>query len=191
MMLTRISPPAVEPITLEETKAALAVIGNSDDDMLQRLIGAATAAFDGADGRLARPLIEQRWRLSMERFPAGTIRLPLPPTISVDAISYVDGAGDDQEIDPAEYTVSGLGSTDAAIISPVSRWPSGTAVTIELTCGFGADPEHVPADIKDALIAVVGSRYAWREAQVLATGSLSENPEVADVIDRWRVRGFG
>ncbi|MFI0847878.1 hypothetical protein [Mesorhizobium sp. IMUNJ 23232] len=190
-MLTRISAPLVEPITLAEVKAALAVIGSADDDLLQRLITAAVASFDGADGKLARPLIEQRWRLSMDRFPVGVIRLPLPPVISVETISYVDTSSEDQEIDPSEYSVSGLGSTDHAIISPVSRWPTGTAVAIEFTAGFGDDPEDVPQDVRDALIATVGSRFAWREASILAQGSLSENPEVADAVDRWRVRGFG
>lgn len=191
-MLERISAPAVEPISLAEVKAGLAVIGTADDDLLARLIGAAVASFDGPDGKLARCLISQRWRLSMERFGAGAIRLPLPPVISVETIGYVDTAGDDVDLDPAAYTVAGLGSTDHAIITPANYWPSGaSAVSVEFTAGFGAAPEDVPSDICDALIATVGSRFAWREASILATGSLAANPEIEDAISRWVVRGFG
>lgn len=189
-MLTRISIPADEPIDLAEVKAALAVIGNADDALLSRLISAATAAFDGPEGKIGRCLVSQSWRLDLPAYPVGNIRLPMPPVSAVSAISYTDRAGVTGALDPSAYSVAGLGSTDHCIIAPVTRWPTASAVSVTFVAGFGT-ADKVPEDIRDAILAVVGSRYAWREAQVLAQGSIDDNPEVADVVERWRIRGFG
>ncbi|MFI0846432.1 hypothetical protein [Mesorhizobium sp. IMUNJ 23232] len=177
---------APDAIELADVKAALAIIGNADDALLSRLIDSAQASLDGAEGRLARCLSVQTWQLGFGGFPlGGPISIPLPPLISINGISYVDGNGDAKEFE--DFTVDGIGSTDKAVLNATGRWPYGTNVIIEFTCGFG----ELPEDLRDALIAIVGSRYAWRESQVMAQGSLSAMPEVEDAIDRWTVKGFG
>lgn len=188
-MLTRISAPGADAVSLEDAKAHLAVIGSSDDALLQRLVNSAITQFDGPEGKIGRCLISQSWRLDLNGF-VGNIRLPLPPVISVSGITYV-ASGTPVTLDPSEYSVAGLGSADHCVIAPVSRWPSASSVSIEFVAGFGDDADDVPEDIRNAILSVVASSYAWRESQILTTGSLVDNPEVADVVDRWRVRGFG
>ncbi|MFI0843969.1 hypothetical protein [Mesorhizobium sp. IMUNJ 23232] len=188
MFLTRITEPAEEPVTLAEVKAALAIIGDADDDFLSSLIRSVTGAFDGPDGRLGRCLINQTWRLNLTGFPAGPVRLPMPPTVLVYTVAYVDSAGDDHT---ADFKFVGAESPDGGYVSPLTSWPSGaTDVAIEFLAGFG-DADDVPADIKDAIIAVIGSRFAWRESQVMSQSSLSAMPEVDDTIRRWATVGFG
>lgn len=189
-MLTRITGPATEPVTLAEVKAALAIIGNADDALLARLISSAVATFDGPEGRLGRCLITQTWRLDISGSFAPGIVLPIPPVISVDEIAYVDSGGATQTMDPADYFAAGLGSTSGAMVFPATRWPSARSVSVSFTAGFG-NAAAVPADVKDAILAVIGARYAWRESEVMASGSLSANPQFTDAVDRWRVRGFG
>lgn len=189
-MLTRITAPTSEPVSLAEAKAHLAVIGTADDDLLTRLISSAVASFDGPEGRLGRCLITQEWRLDIPgSFPPGIV-LPLPPVISVDAITYLDSAGATQTLAPGEYFSAGLGSTYAATVFPMVRWPSARSVAVTFTCGFG-DADDVPEDIRNAIVAAVGAAYAWRESEVMASGSLSANPQFLETVDRWRMRGFG
>jgi uncharacterized phiE125 gp8 family phage protein len=189
-MLTRITAPASEPVSLAEVKNHLAIIGTADDDLLTRLISSAVASFDGAEGRLGRCMISQEWRLDISGSFAPGIVLPMPPVISVDAVAYVDSAGATQTLDPADYFAAGLGSTHAATVFPTTRWPSARSASVSFTAGFG-DADAVPADIKDGILAVIGARYAWRESEIMASGSLSSNPQFTDTIDRWRIRGFG
>lgn len=185
-MLTRVSG-AANIVDIEEVRRALNVIGDDPDEasLLNRLIEAATISLDGANGRLGRCLSPQVWRLDLDAFPAGVIQLPLPPLQSVEEFGYVDTSGEGQFY--LDYNVVGIGSNDGGYLTPIGRWPSGTSVSIEFTCGFTQAPE----DIRDALIAIVGSRYAWRESQVMSQSSLSAMPEVEDAIERWRTRGFG
>lgn len=189
-MLTRLTPPATEPVTLAEVKAHLAIIGDADDTLLTRLISSAVASFDGAEGRLGRCLITQEWRFDIAGAFAPGIVLPMPPVISVDEITYLDSAGATQTLDPAAYFAAGLGSSHAATVFPTTRWPSAQSVSVSFTAGFG-DADDVPEDIRDAILAVIGARFAWRESEVMASGSLSSNPQFTDAIDRWRTRGFG
>lgn len=188
-MLTRIEGPAVEPVTLEEAKAHAAVIGDVDNALLARLVSAAVSALDGPDGKLGRCLISQKWRLDLAGFPAGHFRMPMPPIISIDSVSFIDSAGDEHAF--ADFEVTGIGSTGDCVLAPRTLWPYARVASIEFTCGFGPAAANVPEDIRNAVLAIVGAHYAWRESEVLAQGSLRANPEVEDVIERWRVRGFG
>lgn len=188
-MLTRITPPAQLPVSIEEAKSHLAVIGSSDDMLLYRLIASAVSALDGPDGKLGRCLISQTWQLSLPGL-VGNIRLPIPPVSAVSQIFYTPSAGSTVTLDPDDYVVVGIGSTDSCIVSPKTRWPVAKAGTIEFVAGFGDDAESVPEDIRSAILAAVGSGYAWRESSI-SGNVLSTNPEIADVIHRWRVRGFG
>lgn len=189
-MLTRLTAPTVEPVTLSEAKAHASVIGNSDDDLIARLIAAATSALDGPDGKLGRCLISQKWRLDLPGgFDDRYIRLPLPPVSSVDAVSFIDSAGDEHAF--SDFEVMGIGATGGAVLAPRTLWPYARTASVEFTAGFGAAAASVPEDIRNALLAIVGAHYAWRESEVLAQGSLRANPAVEDVIERWRARGFG
>src|ERR1700722_19098418 len=108
--LNNITPPAVEPVTLEEAQAFLVVVPATDDALIEGFI---TAARQMAEKYCHRAFYTQQWRLSLDRFPifwsrnevknmedsyypysfffAGlTINLPLPHTLSVDQITYVD-----------------------------------------------------------------------------------------------------
>lgn len=188
-MLTRLTAPAVEPVTLAEAKAHVAAIGDSDDTLLARLISAAVDALDGADGRLGRCLILQKWRLDLAGFPSGYLRLPLPPVISVESVSFIDSAGDEQPF--ADFEVMGIGSTGDCILAPRTLWPYARVATVEFTAGFGAAAGDVPEDIRNAILSAVATSYALRESVSLLSISMQSNPEVADVIQRWRTRGVG
>ncbi len=141
-MLTRVTPPAVLPVTLEEAKNHLRVDFAEDDAAIETYLRAATEHYDGRDGLLGRCLITQTWRLSLDRFPAG-ILIPLSPCRSIDAITYADKTGALQSF--TAFHATGLSSIDGARLSPVSQWPSGSTISVTFTAGYGDTPEDVPA----------------------------------------------
>lgn len=189
-MLTRLVAPAVEPVTFAEAKAHLSAIGDSDDALISRLIAAAVDALDGPDGKLGRCMVAQKWRLDLPGgFEDRYIRLPLPPVISVDAVSFIDSAGDEHAF--ADYEIMGLGATAGCVLAPRTLWPFARVASIEFTCGFGAAAAAVPEDLRNAILSAVATSYALRETVSLLSMSMQSNPEVASVIERWRVRGFG
>lgn len=188
-MLTLLTAPVEPPIDLDEAKAHLNIIGGDDNDLLERLIAAATQSLDGPEGCLGRALVRQRWRLTLVSSFPGMIRLPLPPTLEIEEIAYVDASGAEQTFE--DYRTVGLGSTDGAVILPQTSFPSGARqVDVTYWCGF-PDQYSVPEDIRNALLAIVGTHYAWRESTVLAQGTFGPQPEIDAMLDRWRVRGFG
>lgn len=174
--LTRTVAPTARIVTLVEAKQHLHVDTAADDARIQLLIDAVEMYLDGANGILGRAIRPQTWRTSAPGFPneIGTIsnyshdvssypdawRLPLPPTITVDAIEYLDPAGQLQTWDAANYVVmtdeeqgiiplTGVArsfSHQGALVMPASgkTWPTTIggrpdAARITFQCGY-SDP---------------------------------------------------
>ena len=66
MAVKLITPPALEPISLQEAKAHLRVDFGDDDDYISALI---TAARDFAEGFTRRAFLTQSWLLALDHFP--------------------------------------------------------------------------------------------------------------------------
>ena len=67
MLLT---PPAVEPVGLNEAKAYLGVLDSAEDNLISNLITAARQAVEQYCGRV---LINQSWRLTLDTWPQEAI----------------------------------------------------------------------------------------------------------------------
>jgi len=81
MALELISPPAVEPVTLDEAKAHLKVDTTDDDALIATLISAARAK---AEWHTGRAFVTQGWTLWLDRWPAADCQylpaeIPLAP----------------------------------------------------------------------------------------------------------------
>jgi uncharacterized phiE125 gp8 family phage protein len=167
MNLTLKTAAELEPVTLSEVKAHLNIGHGDDDTLLGEYLTSAIAELDGRDGTLGRALVNQVWTLKLPGFPS-EIRLPMPPTQSVDAITYIDREGVTQSVAPSAYAVSGLGGMHWAVIRPASghAWPAtgeaDEAVTIDFTAGFGATSDKVPAPIRHAIKERVSQLYENR-----------------------------
>lgn len=195
MPLILVTPPATDPVSLAEAKEHIHVDHNDEDVRIAGLILTATRKLDGQSGLLGRCLISQTWRMTLDRF-SNEIVLPLPPCISVDRISYLNSAGDEVDVDAADYRVTGLGSLDGARIRAArgKSWPNtfdtGSAF-VEFTCGFGDDPEDVPEPLRTAILMHVGHLYEHRESVTLGTGFITETPHgYEDLIRDYRLWSF-
>ena len=187
--MTQVTPPDGDIVELTEVKKYLHVDTFEDDDNIRILRDAAQEYIDGRDGILGRAIRQQSWRLDAPCFPStryytpyandqywlplvygsAPIRLPLPPTVSVDSVEYVDTAGTLQTWASSNYDVI-EGGHFGDIIKPVSGtvWPSTridtpNAVQITFTAGYdtAASPntDNVPASIRMAIMILIKAFY--------------------------------
>lgn len=139
-----------------------------DDQYVEFIIRSAAANIEKQYG-LA--LLTQTIAQYHSCFPCASdapLLLRIAPLISVTSIQYVDSAGDTQTWSAAEYA-SGRYDNTAFIVPKVGySWPSDlsdspNAVTVTYQAGFGAKASSVPADIRSALLLMIGSLYENRE----------------------------
>lgn len=181
MSLKIITPPAEEPLTLQEVKLHLRIDTQDDDLLLTSLI---TVARQLAEVEIKGALISQEWEYGLDCFPS-CLRLPLAPVVSVESIKYLDFTGAEQTLDVAAY----VADTDSlpARISPAYGyiWPAVrsqfNSVRVRFVAGW-ADAASVPQNIKQWLLLKIGDLYENREA-----GSAVETGRFFDsLLDEYR-----
>jgi len=183
MSLTRIAPPATYPVDLSQLREHLRLDGVEQDPLLLDYLRAACA---WVEQHTRRALMAQQWRLSLECWPSSValIELPRPPLLSVDEVSYIDGAGVRTLVPGERYTTSA--AAPLAAIAPVwgSVWPSARpqadSIRIDYTAGY-ADPQDVPADICHAILMLVAHWHEHREASIVGTIS-GDTPMAVDAL---------
>lgn len=184
MNVTIITPPASEPITLDEAKAFLRVDGDDDDSVITDAIASAretienltgrqliTATLEGAMDSFAGDWIDRSQRLIDHR-GAGhsrhddlSIRLPRSPVQSVTSVQYIDGAGALQTLDPSLYIVDVRSITPR--ITPLfgTCWPpirpQPNAVVVRFVAGWTT--ETLPARAKQLAKLVTLRDYEHRD----------------------------
>jgi len=164
MTATLITPPAVEPVSLAEAKAHLRVENDADDALIAATIFAARLFVEQAT---RRALISQGWRFWLDAWPASrTIEIPLAPLIAVEAVSVVGDAGVETELDEALYEVDSISVPGRIRITGSVPSPGRelNGVAIDVTAGYGADVDDVPAPLRQAILQLVAHWYENRSA---------------------------
>jgi len=158
-----ISGPAVEPITLEVMKAYLRVDDDdgTQDELITGLVKAARLMVAAASRRI---LIEQHWRVVLDRFPAGgTILLPLSPLIAVDGIKVTDASGTASDVPASAFDTDNLSDPPRIAVADIPEpGKPRNGISIELRAGYGAAPEAVPATLKLAIRILVAHWFENR-----------------------------
>lgn len=107
------------------------------------------------------------------------VRLPVTPLMAVTEINAYDEAGAGHEVPLAQFMSESdrllLPATVAGM--PVLRGRQG--IEIDYVAGFGSEPADVPADIRQALLLLVGYWFEHRDAVIVA-GSGSVVPSGFD-----------
>lgn len=170
MSLKLITPPASEPVTLDELKAYARIDEDADDELVTSL---GIAAREHIETVLGRQLVTATYEMTLPAFPGdGVIRLVRPPVQSIVSLSYRDRQGDTVTMLPADYQIDL--QADPATVHPVRYWPvAGSyidAVTVRYVAGYG-DPADVPERIKLAIMALTAWWYEQREPAVVAMTS--------------------
>lgn len=190
--LKLITPPPFAPLTLAEAKEYLRVDHNDEDATITRMISAATGYADGPDGFLARALIDQTWELTLDAFPLREIRIPLPPLIEVVNVFYDDGAGVQQILSTASYSVDKI--NEPGWIVPVGSWPATfdgiNSVRVRFRAGYvdaSQSPPvgEVPEDIVQALLLYIDTMFDERATHIVGQ-SVTQAPWSAEQLLRRR-----
>ncbi|MGN6515703.1 MAG: head-tail connector protein [Rhizomicrobium sp.] len=163
MSLSLTTPPAAEPVTLDQAKAHLRVDTTDDDALITSLIAAARAR---AEWHTGRAFVTQSWTLWLDGWPCGgIIEIPLPPlqsVASVTAYAQDDGA---TVLDAATYQLDPAASPARLALKPNASPPVAlralNAIAVAFTAGYG-DAGAVPAPIQQAILMIVAALYAHR-----------------------------
>ncbi len=188
MGLKLVTPPAVEPVTLDEVKAHLRLDSDTDDAYVSALI---TAARQRVELYLRRALITQTFEFTLDGFPASpslvfeatVIDLPRPPLQAIESIKYLDTAGSEQTLPHETYVIDASSDEIGRIaLAWTQYWPitrcSINSVVIRFVAGFGDAPDDVPQVIRQGILIEVSNLYENREdivvGQNISMLSLSE-----------------
>ena len=172
--------PAVEPVTLTEMKVYLRVDDDDDaqDSVIAGLVKAARLLVEGASRRV---LIEQRWRVVLDRWPkGGVVLLPLSPLISVESIKVFDAKG--AATDVATGAIDSDRFSDPPRIAVTDAPEPGKArngIAIEVLAGYGGTAEAVPAGLRLAVKILVAH---WFENRGDVVGEQILPPEALTLV---------
>lgn len=173
--------PTALPVTIQEAQLSARVDGNELDPKLALSIKSIVSR---AEHLMRRSVMEQVWQAKASSFPSA-IRLINPPIIDVQWIKYLDASGIEQTLDPSMYYVD-IG--DETHIYPKTSWPQTLdvpgAVKVLYKCGFGTLPDHVPAGIRDYVLATLAEQF---DPNQKAGMDLTKPSFVESMLDRYKV----
>lgn len=174
-VLTQITTPVCEPVTLDEAKRHLYIEHEFDDVYITGLIAAARETVEHLTHR---QFVKSQWELRLDRFPFGSNEVPpiliyRCPVLSVDSVQYYDVDGTLQTLDEDIYDAD-VTSTPARLRpSPWFWWPfTGywqNSVLITFTAGYvdTDDPDEarrgIPQRARAAILFLVAHWYENRE----------------------------
>jgi uncharacterized phiE125 gp8 family phage protein len=214
-----VTPPAIEPVTLDQAKQHLRVDYSEDDSLITGLI---TAARQYAEKYMHRAIFNQTWTRNLDYFPLWysqngtvsaayrndwpyyadfwariTIDLPWPRTVSVTSITYVDQTGADQKLDPSAYFLDVTSMPGRIVPSQGNYWPTVMTYqpgSVKITYvagsyGDGATVNNCPQTIVQAILMLIAHWYENREA--ISTLPLKNVPlGINALLDTERLRVF-
>lgn len=199
--LTVVTPPASEPLSLDEAKAHLRVEHTADDDYLSALIAAARV---WCEAETQRTFVTTALKLMFDEFPDGAgwpgdwaaIRLRSGPVASVETVKYYATGGTLTTLDSSLYQ-TWLATEPPMIVPAVATcWPLTQcgrigAVEVNYTAGYG-DASAVPQPIKQAMKVLMGQRYEQRgDDQVLTLErAAAVHPAVYALLAPYRTRMY-
>lgn len=169
MALKLITPPAVEPVSLEEAMNYCRI--DSDADVIT-LDGMITVARLEAEKVTRRQLITATWELRLDRFPQ-IMYLPVPPLQSVTSLKYLDTAGVEQTlVENTDYLVDTYSEPGRITPAYGEEWPAiypvMSAVRVRFVAGYGDADTDVPQAIRNWIMVMMGSLYEHRELDIVA-----------------------
>lgn len=187
MALILTGAPAAEPVTLAEAKAHLRVDHEHEDILIASLILTSRLHVEAA---LDLALITQSWRMTIDAWPeTRRIELPLAPLQAVTAIRVRPADGAPYLLPASSYLVD-VTSRPARIVWNGAILPRPGVVVggieIEVTAGFGASTDAVPAPLRHAILMLVAHWYEHRDPVDIGSSDARVPDAVSDLIKPFR-----
>ena len=187
MQLYLLTPPAAEPVEIDDVKLALRIDGDEFDLLLPGLIAAARQV---AEQETRRAFIAQTWRAELDDWPAADEAIAVHrPTAC--AVTYWDGAAWVALAGSAYVYAPAMRGT---VLAPQldTTWPAlgdiaiGPRVRIDLTAGAApASADTVPECVRTYITALVGQ--VIQSPALTASQAAQAHPLLARLIDSQRL----
>ncbi|MCT4654840.1 MAG: head-tail connector protein [Cohaesibacter sp.] len=173
MMAKLITPPAKEPVSLEDMKAYLKQDSSAEDDLLSALIIAARSYLEQVTGR---HFLSQIWQVTLKVTKEREISLPFHPVQRLVSLAALTDQGDLTALDLGDFKLEQ--HSNPAIIKKLqsSHPPSAGRLVIQLETGFGGQESDVPPPILQALKMIVSR---WFDCRGISNPSDDEAINVA------------
>jgi uncharacterized phiE125 gp8 family phage protein len=189
MAKSLVTVPALEPLTLTETKDHLRYTASDQDALISELIPAARRF---AENYCQRALITQTWDFALDRFPGWRvpIELPFAPLQSVTTITYTDAAGNPIVLAASLYQVDAVSEPGRVALVFGEFWPQTqaelNAVIVRFIAGYGDSTGDVPAGIRQGMLMLIGHLFERRESSAALT--ISKVPQAHEYLfDPYRI----
>lgn len=150
-LLSRVTAPASEPVSLEEAKHYLRVTMEDDDTLITDLIVSARMS---AENWLRRSLMTQAWKLGYDDCLPECVSLPMGPVTAITSVTVINQDQSTQLVGAALYK---LNSAKNRLLH--TSTVQGFQVEIVYQAGYGGTVSSVPAPIRQAMLCHIASMY--------------------------------
>ena len=159
------TPPAIEPVGIDDVKAHSRIDLNEDDLLIQRQILAVRQMVERI---YDIAIITQTWTMYLDWLPADSIEIFKRPLQSVTSVKYIDPDGATQTIANNLYMVD-LNSRPPRIVRvQEASWPyvqpRPAAVAVEFVAGYGDKRQDVAPNLINYLLIKTADFYENRES---------------------------
>ena len=187
MHLTETSPIPAAALPVSHLRDHLRLSSGFADDttqdaLLEQYLRAAIASVEG---RVSRALFRRGYVLRLGRWRDGHAqRFPLAPVVSVEGVSLISAQGVATSVAPDRYRLDadGMRPRLEAAGTALPMIPTGGAVEIAFTAGFGVVWDDIPADLRQAVLLLAAQYYEGREAG----GGADMGFGIRALLERWR-----
>lgn len=167
MSITIVTPPASEPVSLAEAKLFLRIDHNSEDALINTLIGAAREAVEAGCGRA---LITRRVRENLDIWRRDAVNgalLSVGPVTNIVAVRLLADNGAQSVIDPERYRLEGGRDRPRLVFPPglPATLRSAGGIEIEYDAGFDDNAADLPLALRLATLQVVAALYEARQGE--------------------------
>jgi uncharacterized phiE125 gp8 family phage protein len=184
MAVRVVTPPSVEPITLDEAHDWIRDDGDSANDGVLGLLIKAMREY--AETLTGRAFVQRTLELSCGAFwwnARCPLVLPYPPLVSVESVKYLDVDGEERTLGVDVYTVDADNDPGRIFLAYQRTWPATrcahNAVRVRYVAGFppvAADYRaNIPACVKLWMHTRLATLFENRE-QLVVGESIADIP---------------
>lgn len=169
MTLRLITDATVEPVTLAEARVWCNIDADDTegDANLTKLIAAARRL---AEHKTGRKFLLQTWERVVDAFPSVELELAPREVIEIVSVKYIDTAGTEQTLDPANYVLDKDSEPCFVLPAVDTEWPetldTANAVRVRFTTGFGSAASSVGEPLWQWMQMHIATAWKLRESAV-------------------------
>ena len=162
MTIVPLTPPATEPVGLDDLKAHARISGDDENELIAAMLLAARAHIETLAG-LA--LITQSWRILRDDIPqGGIVVLPVRPIQSVSQVTLYGAKGEPEVLPPADYLAETVADRPRILFRRANALSlrAMNGVEIDVVAGFGDTSVDVPTPLRQAILMLAAHWYDHR-----------------------------